>query len=175
MIHYLYGEQHPYGKYSTAEDFDALKRESLLDFYKKFYQQGRFILFVAGKLPDNLELMLNEQFGDLANGIISLPEIPLQPAIEKKVRVTNDPNGVQGSIRIARPFPNRHHPDFLKAQVLNYLFGGYFGSRLMSNIREDKGYTYGIHSYLHNHIHYSAMTITLKPAEMFAKQLFRSV
>ncbi len=157
---YLYGKQHPYGKYTTEEDFDALKRESLLDFYKKFYQQGKFILFVAGKLPANLELMLNEQFGDLANGIISLPEIPLQPAIEKKVRVTNDPNGVQGSIRIARPFPNRHHPDFLKAQVLNCLFGGFFGSRLMSNIREDKGYTYGIHSYLHNHIHYSAMTIT---------------
>lgn len=157
---YLYGKNHPYGKFTAAEDFDALKRESLLEFYKKFYLQGKLILFVAGKLPANLELMLNEQFGDLVNGKISLPEISLYPAAEKKVRVTNDPNGVQGSIRIARLFPNRHHPDFLKAQVLNSLFGGFFGSRLMSNIREDKGYTYGIHSYLHNHIHHSAWTIT---------------
>jgi predicted Zn-dependent peptidase len=89
-----------------------------------------------------------------------LPAIPLQPESGKKFRITNDPNGVQGSIRIARPFPNRHHPDFLKAQVLNALFGGFFGSRLMSNIREDKGYTYGIHSYLQNHIHDSAWMIS---------------
>jgi predicted Zn-dependent peptidase len=157
---YLYGKQHPYGKFSTAEDIDALKREPLLAFYKKFYQQGSVILFVAGKLPDNLESMLNDQFGDLANGKASLSDIPLKPSAEKKIRVTNDPNGVQGSIRIARPFPNRHHPDFQKAQVLNSLFGGFFGSRLMSNIREDKGYTYGIHSYMHNHIRHSAWTIT---------------
>jgi predicted Zn-dependent peptidase len=66
--------------------------------------------------------------------------------------VSNDEKGVQGAIRIGRPFPNRHHPDFKKVLVLNTLFGGYFGSRLMANIREEKGYTYGIHSFLQNHI-----------------------
>ena len=78
----------------------------------------------------------------------------------KKTRIINDPEGVQGAIRIARPFPNRHHPDFLKTQILNILFGGFFGSRLMNNIREDKGYTYGIHSYLQNHIQNSAWMIS---------------
>jgi hypothetical protein len=53
---------------------------------------------------------------------------------------------VQGAIRVGRLFPNRHHPDYTPMVVLNTLFGGYFGSRLMSNIREDKGYTYGIYS-----------------------------
>jgi zinc protease len=67
---------------------------------------------------------------------------------------------VQGAIRIARPFPNRHHPDFIKVSVLNTLYGGFFGSRLMSNIREEKGYTYGIHSYLQNHVHNSAWMIS---------------
>src|SRR5574338_370973 len=157
---YLYGKDHPYGKYSSAEDFDALKREQLMNFYKKFYQQGKFIVFVAGKLPQNLESLLNEQFGDLSNGSVSLQAIPVQPVAEKKYRITNDPDSVQGSIRIARPFPNRHHPDFLKAQVLNVLFGGFFGSRLMSNIREDKGYTYGIHSYMQNHLHATAWMIS---------------
>lgn len=157
---YLYGQQHPYGKFSTAEDFDALKRESLLEFYKQFYQYGKFIMFVAGRLPADLETILNDQFGDLTNGNVTMQECSLQPFVEKKFRITNDPNGVQGSIRIARPFPNRHHPDFQKAQVLNCLYGGFFGSRLMSNIREDKGYTYGIHSYLQNHIHDSAWIIT---------------
>jgi predicted Zn-dependent peptidase len=74
--------------------------------------------------------------------------------------VTNDPNGVQGSVRLAAHFPNRHHPDFQKVQVLNNLFGGFFGSRLMSNIREEKGYTYGIYSYLQNHIQQSAWVVS---------------
>src|SRR6185436_18989615 len=79
---------------------------------------------------------------------------------EKKHFIINDDHGVQGAVRIARHFHNRHHPDFIKAQVLNNILGGYFGSRLMSNIREDKGYTYGIHSYLQNHIHESAWAIS---------------
>jgi predicted Zn-dependent peptidase len=155
----LYGKDHPYGKFSTAEEFDALQREQLLEFYKKFYQQGKLVMFVAGKLPPDLGKLLEQHFGDLPNNPIEVKQTSLQPGKEKKSRVTNDPDGVQGSVRIARPFPNRHHPDFLKVQVLNVLFGGYFGSRLMSNIREDKGYTYGIHSYLQNHIQHSAWMI----------------
>jgi predicted Zn-dependent peptidase len=74
--------------------------------------------------------------------------------------ISNDPNGVQGAIRMARHFPNRHHPDFQAVQVLNTVFGGFFGSRLMSNIREEKGYTYGIHSYLQNHLAQSAWMVS---------------
>ena len=157
---YLYGEKHPYGKYSSAEDFDALKREELLDFYKKYYQEGKLVMFVAGKLPQNLEQLLNTNFGDLPFGNVIEKETAAILGTEKKVRITNDPDGAQGSIRIARPFPNRHHPDFLKAQILNALFGGFFGSRLMSNIREDKGYTYGIHSYLLNHVQQSGWMVS---------------
>lgn len=157
---YLYGEKHPYGKYSSDKEFDVLNREQLLAFYKKYYQQGKLILFVAGKLPAQLEQLLNDHFGDLPGTPLVLNETKTEPATEKKFRVTNDADGVQGSIRIAIPFPNRHHPDFLKVQVLNALFGGFFGSRLMSNIREDKGYTYGIHSFLHNHIQQSAWMIS---------------
>jgi len=157
---YLYGEGHPYGRYSRSEDYEALKREQLVAFYDKYYRQGKFIMFVAGKLPKNLEGMLNQNFGDLANNKIASLNYVAQPAGEKKQRIINDPNGVQGAIRIARPFPNRHHPDFLKAQVLNSLFGGFFGSRLMANIREEKGYTYGIHSYIQNHIEQSAWMIS---------------
>lgn len=157
---YLYGEDHPYGKYSKEEDFDALNREELLHHYKKYYQEGKLIMFVAGKLPADLDSLLNEHFGDLPNRSNETSSIIISPSAEKKFRITNDEAGVQGSIRIARQFSNRHHPDFLKVQVLNALFGGFFGSRLMSNIREDKGYTYGIHSYLLNHMHESGWLIS---------------
>lgn len=157
---YLFGKDHPYGKFSSLEDFDAVNREELFSFYEKFYRNGKLILFVAGKLPADLDQLLDTHFGDLPNQDIALKALVPQLSTVKKYRVTNDASGVQGSIRIARPFPNRHHPDFLKVQVLNSLFGGFFGSRLMSNIREDKGYTYGIHSYLQNHIHDSAWMIS---------------
>ena len=156
----LFGEHHPYGKFSSLEDFDALNREELLDFYKQYYQEGHLTLFVAGKLPVALMELLDKYFGDLPNNkILATPHVTA-PAAQKKAKVTNDPEGVQASIRIARHFPNRHHPDFLKAMVLNTVFGGFFGSRLMSNIREDKGYTYGIHSYVQNHIHESAWVVS---------------
>lgn len=157
---YVYGEQHPYGKYTRLEDFDQLNREELMAFYKQYYQQGKFVMFVAGRLPAGWQDQLNQYFGDLPNTAVAMNPINMQPVAEKKSRVINDAEGVQGSIRMARPFFNRHHPDFVKAMVLNTLFGGFFGSRLMSNIREDKGYTYGIHSFLQNHIHDSAWVIS---------------
>ncbi len=110
----------------------------------------------------NIEKQLNDAFGKLPfnqnkTEIISHEIIQSE---QKKYNISNDPNGVQGAIRLGIPFPNRHHPDFMKAQVLNTIFGGYFGSRLMSNIREDKGYTYGIHSHFQNHIQSSAWLIS---------------
>jgi predicted Zn-dependent peptidase len=159
---YLFGEDHPYGKYLSAENYQALSTDQLKAHFKQYYVNGRAVIFVAGKLPADLFEQLNQQFGDLAitkNGQ-SLPAQQLIPAVQKKQHISNDPNGVQAAIRIARPFPNRHHPDFMNVMVLNTLFGGFFGSRLMSNIREDKGYTYGIHSYVQNHIQESAWMIS---------------
>lgn len=157
---YLYGEDHPYGRYTRFEDFEALSREEIVQFYREFYQKGKFTVFAAGKLPANLTALLNRYFGDLPMSPIQVADIATKPAQEKKYRVTNDEQGVQGAIRMGATFPNRHHPDFIKAQVLNNVFGGFFGSRLMSNIREEKGYTYGIYSYLENHIQQSAWVIS---------------
>jgi predicted Zn-dependent peptidase len=157
---YLYGYDHPYGRFSSFEDFDAVNREVLENYYDTYYRNGRWIIFVAGKLPENLFRMLDEQLGDLPCKKLDVRPLSLQPSVEKKFRVLNDPSGVQGAVRMARPFPNRHHPDFMPVQVLNNLFGGFFGSRLMSNIREEKGYTYGIYSYIQNHIHQTAWVVS---------------
>ncbi|RYF82204.1 MAG: insulinase family protein, partial [Chitinophagaceae bacterium] len=157
---YLYGEDHPYGRFTKFEDFEALNREELVDFYKQYYQNGKAIVFAAGKLPQNIFEQLEKHFGDLPFQNVAVREFPVVTAAEKKYRVINDPQGVQGAVRMGTPFPNRHHPDFAKVQVLNNAFGGFFGSRLMSNIREEKGYTYGIYSYLENHIQQSAWVIS---------------
>ncbi|MDP3665372.1 MAG: pitrilysin family protein [Sediminibacterium sp.] len=159
---YVYGFHHPYGRYTSTLDYEQLNRQELVEFYKRFYTEGKCLIFVAGKPPADLAQQLNHSFGQLSLNSHTLPEIQFncEPAETKKYNIINDADGVQGAIRMARPFFNRHHPDFQKAQVLNNIFGGFFGSRLMSNIREDKGYTYGIHSYLQNHIHNSAWMIS---------------
>ncbi|MEP7279012.1 MAG: pitrilysin family protein [Bacteroidota bacterium] len=173
---YVYGIDHPYGKYSTAEGYDALRRPKLQAFYDQYYRQGPFTIFIAGKLPKNLEKDLNIHFGQLVIGKMAAEKKHVVvPAVEKKYRVINDEEGVQGSIRMARPFPNRHHPDFVKATVLNNLFGGFFGSRLMSNIREDKGYTYGIHSYLQNQQHESAWMVSTEAGRTVSEETIQEV
>ncbi len=159
---YVFGKDHPYGVYSNKEHYDALEQQQLQAYYKQYYTEGHCIIFAAGLLPANFEQELNKTIGQLPLNQKTIPAIvhPLTPADQMKYRIMNDPNGVQGAIRLAQPFPNRHHPDFQPVQVLNTLFGGFFGSRLMSNIREDKGYTYGIHSYILNHISTTAWMIS---------------
>lgn len=159
---YLFGFTHPYGRYASMADYDNLERNNLIRFYDNYYINGKCILFVAGNLPDDIEALLNKSFGSLLCNKQTAETINYNnnPESKKIHSIINDENGVQGAVRIAKPFPNRHHPDFINAQVLNTIFGGYFGSRLMSNIREDKGYTYGIHSYHQNHIHESAWMIS---------------
>ncbi|MFI5124826.1 MAG: M16 family metallopeptidase [Chitinophagales bacterium] len=175
---YLFGESHPYGRYSSIPEYEALQVDQVRDFYKTFYQQGRCMIFVAGLLPGNIQAQLEKYFGGLPlRGSVKpdLPEFSLQPAKQKKYRITNDPDGVQGAIRISRNFPNRHHPDFQKMLVLNNLFGGFFGSRLMANIREDKGYTYGIHSYLTNLIQESDLMISTEAGKEVSEATIKEV
>jgi predicted Zn-dependent peptidase len=159
---YLYGKHHPYGRYTSIPEFETIDRQEVIKFYKDYYVNGKCIIFAAGKLSDDIFEQLNNAFGHLP---LNKTEPPIKTferklSEQKKQRIINDENGVQGAVRIARPFPNRKHPDFIQVQVLNNLFGGFFGSRLMSNIREDKGYTYGIHSYFQNHVQGSAWMVS---------------
>ena len=177
---FVYGDKHPYGKYTSHAEYDAITRDELIQFYNKWYKEGECIIFVAGKLPSGLEAILNKYLGSLKlkpGDVSNFPKHRLEPkGIKGKAeRVSNDELGVQGSIRLAREFPNRHHPDFRKVMVLNTIFGGYFGSRLMKNIREDKGYTYGIHSYLQNHIQNSAWLVSTESGKEVCEDAIKEV
>jgi zinc protease len=174
---YLFGIDHPYGKYNSTKSYDDLQREALEEYHRHYYLNGRCVIFVAGVLPKDLQQQLNNHFGGLPLNRSILPEIvhPVTRAVEKKYRLTNDPNGVQGAVRIARPFINRNHPDFIASQVLNAVFGGFFGSRLMANIREDKGYTYGIHSYFQNYLHDSSWMISTEAGKDVCEETIKEI
>lgn len=144
----LYGTTNPFGKIAKETDFDTLKRDELYDFYKQNYQLSNCTILVAGKLPNNLLEIFNdslgkERFKNLNQ--IHWPELKIQSTSEREHRVEKS-DAIQNSIRIGRLLFNEKHPDYFKFNIVNTILGGYFGSRLMSNIREDKGYTYGIGS-----------------------------
>lgn len=145
---YLFGEEHPYGRYTRKEKIEAITREDLLAFYKDNYSLSAVKMFMAGNVGEREKNIVNDVFGKMMvnPGIATNPQFEPKPEGDRINRIINDENGVQGAIRMGSLFFNRLHPDFAPMVIVNTLFGGYFGSRLMSNIREDKGYTYGIYS-----------------------------
>lgn len=144
----LFGEKHPYGINVKEEDFSKITVPLLNEFYRTFYRSNNCKIILAGKVHDEVYPLLNDHFGgsdwkNTVNANIMVP--PVQTAIEKHHLIHKE-DALQSAIRIGKVTFNKTHQDFQALQVLNTVFGGYFGSRLMSNIREDKGYTYGIGS-----------------------------
>ncbi|MFW6351845.1 MAG: M16 family metallopeptidase [Bacteroidota bacterium] len=158
----LYGYDHPYGTFLKSENFEMIHRDDILDYYNRFIQADRCMMFVAGNFPDNTEELLENKMKPFslhtsasANGI----DIPVIQPIHGKHSISKS-NASQSSVRIGKIAINRTHPDFHKLSLTNTLLGGYFGSRLMQNIRQNKGFTYGIHSGLVTLIHSSYFFIT---------------
>jgi zinc protease len=139
----LYGSAHPYGRSAEVEDYGKLKRQDLVNHHgQEILSRIKYIL-VAGKTNEQTLPALEQYFG--SDKRLPIPEhsIVANGESEKTVHVQKD-DAVQNAIRVGRILFNRNHPDFIGMQILCTVLGGYFGSRLMSNIREDKGYTYGI-------------------------------
>ena len=173
----LFGEDHPYGRFSRIEKMEALTREDLASFFATSYNLANAKLFMAGKVSDIEVKLLNSIFGSITlnKSAIVRGEFSTPAMTERVHRVSNDPNGVQGAIRIGRQFPNRHHPDYTPMVVLNTLFGGYFGSRLMSNIREDKGFTYGIYSSLQPELNGGSMVVQTETGREVVEQAVKEI
>ncbi|NOQ73608.1 MAG: hypothetical protein GQ574_16500 [Crocinitomix sp.] len=141
----VFGEESAYGKSADEADFAAVERQDLNDFYQAIYQEGTPIVFLVG----NVEAAFIEELKTWAQSFRpKTNNYTAQLSRQEKGRIANIvvEDALQSAIRIGRLMFNKTHPDYFGFQVLNTVLGGYFGSRLMANIREDKGYTYGIGS-----------------------------
>ena len=146
----IFGENHPYGYNSVTADYQAIQRADVQYFFSKWYSSGNCRLFVSGKVDDALIQLLNDQFGQkpfaIPSPVIGITETT-NPAKPERVDI-HHPGSLQSAIKIGRRSFGRKHEDFNGLFVLNTILGGYFGSRLMANIREKKGFTYNIYSTL---------------------------
>ncbi len=144
----IFGEKHPYGVSVKDTDFEKLSLESVIDFYKTFYHSANCTIIASGKLSNDLLEILNNHFGKTSWGqvqAIPTPQVKLDTT-QQQHHFIEKADAIQSAVRVGRLMFNKTNPDYFKFQVLNTILGGYFGSRLMANIREDKGYTYGIGS-----------------------------
>jgi len=143
----LFGQDNLYGKYATIEDYNNINIKDLQNFWQKYYTLNQCYIMLAGNVEEKFFDLLEAFFG--------------KEKITEKIEETNinfgakKTNGIirnslasaqQTSIVMGRLLPEIGNEDYILLIVLNCIFGGYFNSRLMSNIREQKGYTYGIDS-----------------------------
>lgn len=142
----LYPKSHPYFSDIHANDFDV-NREQLIEHHKQFLNLSDATIFIAGKVTKDIIKTIDSVIGKVKNRRSKNLEINrIEQAIGTKVLLPKN-DAVQSAIRIGRLLPfKKSSDDFIPFQVLNTLLGGYFSSRLMANIREDKGFTYGIGS-----------------------------
>ena len=158
----IYGDAHPCGMQATPEDYDTLQVSDIVDFYRSHYGSRTCQIYLSGDVDDTLLSLVEDIFGSAdwgtAKGDGSLAEKDFQPngSPELHTSITH-PGAVQDSIRMGRLLMDVNHPDYLPMRVLTAVLGGYFGSRLMKNVREEKGYTY----------HIGADLITNTPQVMF--------
>jgi predicted Zn-dependent peptidase len=145
----LYGDAHPYGQRPTEASVKAITREDVMAFQKVYFQPGRAIITVVGDVnPAKVKGVVEKTFaawkkaGDKPS--FDYPKLPeLRPAT---IYLVDKPGSAQSVVNIGLPGPPRNTPDYFALLVLNHILGGQFQSRLNANIREQKGYSYGVGS-----------------------------
>lgn len=141
----LFGENHPYGKELGEKEIKSITSEDLKAYFRNFLD---FTVFVSGKIDASLEQLVHAAFEDFKKDSQQERTIPRTPAQPQRTEIDKE-GSVQASIRLGCESVLRSHPDYSKIIFASHILGGYFGSRLMKNIREEKGLTYGIYSALH--------------------------
>jgi predicted Zn-dependent peptidase len=143
----VFGKSHPYGYQIREQDFENMTPAVLSDFHTKYYTSENMTIIISGKLHSKTPDLLNSYFGERGSNknITEVPAYPLKGEKSKKIHISK-PGTVQNAIRIGSATINKRHSDYPGLKILDSILGGYFGSRLMRNIREKKGLTYGISS-----------------------------
>jgi zinc protease len=145
----LYSEAHPYGQRTTEASVKSITRDDVIAFQKAYFQPGRAIITVVGDITSlKAKASVEKGLAAWAKGgekpSFEYPKLPaLQPA---KIYLVDKPGSAQSVFNIGLPGPARNTPDYFALQVMNTILGGMFQSRLNANIREQKGYSYGVNS-----------------------------
>ncbi|MFM7683272.1 MAG: M16 family metallopeptidase [Bacteroidota bacterium] len=166
-------DQTDYGRFANLEDFDTLLQSEIVDFFEKFYKKGLVKIVLVGDIPHNdVNDILNQSKKWAISHVPTFKsDFVNQPSrihLEKK-------DAIQTAVRIGKLLFNKEHEDYISFTILNTILGDYFGSRLMKNIREDKGYTYGIGSFVSELNHTGYFIIATEVGSEFADKTIEEI
>jgi zinc protease len=145
----LYGPAHPYGRLTTEESLKAITRDDIVAFHHEYFQPGRALITVVGDVTTaSAKPVIEKALAAWPKGgsrpTFSYPAPPERPTTT--IYLVDRPGSAQSIVAIGHPGPSRNTPDYYALQVMNTMLGGMFQSRLNANIREEKGYSYGVNS-----------------------------
>lgn len=146
----VFGATSPISTSSLSEDYDNISRETLINFHETNYANSMKYITVAGDVSEETINALEVFSGGFSPS--NTKNSYASTVIKGENRIIKKEKSAQATLRLGCRIINRTHPDFKKLQLLNLVLGGYFGSRLMKNIREEKGLTYGINSVLESYL-----------------------
>jgi zinc protease len=145
----LFGTAHPYGRVASEESIKAMGRDEVVKFHAEYFQPGRALVTVVGDVtPASAKAAVEKALSAWAKGGTRPSfEYPDPPKPQKTtIYLVDRPGAAQSTVAIGQPGPPRTTPDYYAIQVMNTILGGMFQSRLNANIREEKGYSYGVSS-----------------------------
>jgi predicted Zn-dependent peptidase len=151
----VFGEEHIYGRSMDDKDYLEIKRDALIDFYKNNYSNLDAFIIAAGPIDSSVIKSIDDSLGTLKSliGATQTEVYSSNMQVQAKKVFVEKQGSVQAALYLGKELFNRQHSDFQPMMVVNTILGGYFGSRLMKKIREEKGYTYGINSALVSHLY----------------------
>jgi predicted Zn-dependent peptidase len=171
----VFGIEHPYGYNTQIRDLDNVTREMLIDHHRNYYRTDNLMIFVSGKIHDNCFSLLDQYFGQRKTEKQDQKKILLPTPIQKHRVHLAGPQSHQAAIRIGRLLFKRTHADFTGMYVANAVLGGYFGSRLMTKLREEKGFTYGVYSSVDTFMHGGCFYISTEVARKNVQQSLKAI
>lgn len=179
ITEYIFGVGHPYGYNSTEGLYQRLSLDDVRQHYDHCYGHDNTQVIITGNVTDDTIRILESYVGSYTKAHRDQTYMPPRP-IESPQRVHVPlTDNYQSSIKIGRRLFNRQHPDYAGVFVLNVILGGYFGSRLMSSIREDLGYTYNIYSsmgtLMHDGFFYISTDVDHKYVDLTIEEIFRQM
>jgi zinc protease len=140
----LFGN-HPYARTSETEaTLQAIERPRIDAFHRAHYRPNNALLIVVGDVqPDGIMSIAEKSFGGWTRGEVPKPTFPAPPATTgRQVFFVQRPNSIQSSMSVGNLAIKRGDPRWYELTVANAIYGGAFNSRIVRNIREEKGYTY---------------------------------
>jgi zinc protease len=145
----LYGDGHPYGRIVSEESLKAITREEIAKFHGSYFEPGRALITVVGDVtPASAKATVEKALAAWPKAgtrpAFTYPALP-EPA-KTTIYLVDRAGAAQSNVAIGQPGPPRSTPDYYALQVMNTMLGGMFQSRLNANIREEKGYSYGVNS-----------------------------